>query len=167
VLNLVAAESGEVRAHSVELAATPDRETMQMVERLPQLIMPRRHGIISADINQKHLYKILLQTYEKPPANFEELLGMKGIGPAALRGLALTAEIIFGTPASTRDPARFSFAHGGKDRIPYPVDLKSYDTTIEVLERTLRRVEVEQSEKVAALRRLALLVREQEKQASD
>ena len=158
-LNLVAAESEAVREHSVELATTPDRETMAVAERLPQLIMPRRHDIVPGDINPKQLYKILLQTFENPPHNFEELLGMKGVGPASLRALALVAEVIFGTPASTRDPARFSFAHGGKDRIPYPVDRTTYDTTIEVLNRTLQRTELDRSEKVAALRRLALFAR--------
>jgi uncharacterized protein len=161
VLNLVAAESAAVREHSVELAAIPGRETIQVVQRLPELVMPRRHQIVMADINPQHLYKILLQTYDNPPKNFEELLGMKGVGPAALRALALTAEIIYGTPASTRDPARFSFAHGGKDRIPYPVDRTTYETTIQVLEKTLRRVDMDRSEKIEALRRLARFAREE------
>jgi len=78
--------------------------------------------------NSRHLYKILLQTYENPPVNFEDNLGIKGIGPATLRSLALTAEIIFGPPASTRDPARPSFAPGGKDRIPYPMNRKGQTT---------------------------------------
>lgn len=160
VLNLVAEESAGVRGHAVELASKPGRETMRVVERLPQLILPRRHEIRSADINPKHLYKILLQTYENPPEDFEQLLGMKGVGPAALRALALTAEVIYGTPASTRDPARFSFAHGGKDGIPYPVDLQTYETTIEVFEKTLQRADVERSEKVSALRRLSLFARQ-------
>lgn len=160
-LNLVAAESAAVREHSVELATTPDRETMAVAERLPTLIMPKRHEIVPADINPRQLYKILLQTYENPPRNYEELLGMKGVGPASLRALALVAEVIFGTPASTRDPARFSFAHGGKDRIPYPVDRKTYDTTIEVLNRTLQKMEVDRTEKIAALRRLAHFAHEE------
>ncbi|UFS71159.1 DUF763 domain-containing protein [Geomonas sp. RF6] len=154
-LNLVAAESALVREHAVELAVTPDRETMAVAERLPTLVMPQRHDIVPGDINPRQLHKILLQTYEKPPGNFEELLGMKGVGPASLRALALVAEVIFGTPASTRDPARFSFAHGGKDRIPYPVNREVYDTTIEVLSKSLQRAAVPRSEKVEALRRLA------------
>lgn len=162
VLNLVAAESAGVREHAVTLAAKPDRETMRVVERLPQLILPHRHDIRAADVNPKHLYKILLQTYENPPEDFERLLGMKGVGPAALRALALTAEVIYGTPASTRDPARFSFAHGGKDGIPYPVDLQTYETTIEVLEKTLQRADVDRCEKVSALRRLSLFARSRE-----
>lgn len=160
-LNLVAFESAAVRRHAVELAATPDRETLAVAERLPTLVMPDRHQIVPGDINPRQLHKVLLQTYENPPHDFEALLGMKGVGAASLRALALVAEVIFGTPASTRDPARFSFAHGGKDRIPYPVNREVYDTTIEVLGKTVQQAEVERSEKVEALRRLAHFGREE------
>ena len=75
-----------------------------------------------ADVNPQYLEKILLKTYERAPEDFETLLGMEGVGPKTLRALALVSELIHGTPASMRDPARFSFAHGGKDGIPFPVD---------------------------------------------
>ncbi len=155
VLNLVAQESEPVRRHSVELAATLDRETLKLVDRLPTLILPERHIVLPSDINPQYLRKILLQTYEAQPHTYEGLLGITGVGAKTLRALALLSELIYGTPASTRDPARFSFAHGGKDRTPYPVDRETYDRSIEILSAALDRARLERSEKIEALKRLA------------
>ncbi len=154
-LNLVAHESAAVRAASVQVAAQPPDVTLRAVERVPELTLPARHGLLPGfDVSGRHLHSILLETYERPPADFEALLGREGVGPKTVRALALAAELIFGTPASTRDPARFAFAHGGKDGIPYPVDRRLYDSTIDVLEKALRRAAVDRSEKVRAFRRL-------------
>ena len=79
---------------------------------------------------------------------------MQGVGGRTLRALALTAEIIYVTPASTRDPARFSFAHGGKDGFPYPVDTGTYDKTVAVLRAAVTKAGIDRSERVAALKRL-------------
>jgi hypothetical protein len=106
------------------------------------------------DVDTKYLSKILLKTYECAPENFETLLGMQGVGPRTLRALALASEVIYGTQASTRDPARFAFAHGGKDGIPFPVDRETYDKTIDVLRRAVDRSAVDRSERVRALKRL-------------
>jgi hypothetical protein len=107
-----------------------------------------------ADVSPKYLEKILLKTYERAPENFETLLGMEGVGARTLRALALVSEVIYGTPASTRDPARFSFAHGGKDGFPYPVDRGTYDKTVEVLRAAVSKAGIDRSERVAALKRL-------------
>ena len=107
-----------------------------------------------ADIDPKRLQKILLKTYEAAPANFEALLGMEGVGAKTLRALALTSELIYGTKASVRDPARYSFAHGGKDGTPFPVDRATYDKTIDVMRQALNKAAIDRSEKVAAFRRL-------------
>lgn len=155
VLNLVASESASVRRNVVELASTPDRDTLATAEKLPGLILPARHRVVEGDINPRYLRKILLRTYENPPADFEQLLGFGGVGPQTLRALALVSELIFGTPASTRDPARFSFAHGGKDGIPYPVDRATYDRTIGILSHAVEKAKIEGSEKTDALKRLA------------
>ena len=80
---------------------------------------------------------------------------MKGVGPKSLRALSLIAELVYGTDISMRDPARFSFAHGGKDGIPYPVDRETYDQTIDVLHHAINKAGVERSDKVAAFKRLA------------
>jgi hypothetical protein len=88
-------------------------------------------------------------------------LATEGLGPKALRALVLTAELIYGTKASVRDPARFSFAHGGKDGTPYPVERSTYDRTIEVLRNALGRArKIDRSERIRALQRLAALARD-------
>ena len=157
VLNLVAAESVEARARSVELASRP-ADVLAAVGRTPLLSLPRRHHVLEAeDVDPRYLEKILVRTYDRQPATYEALLGVEGVGPKTLRALALASELIYGAPASMRDPARFSFAHGGKDGHPYPVDRKVYEKTIAVLKKALERGKIDRSEKVQALKRLARL----------
>jgi uncharacterized protein len=153
-MNLVASESEGARTSSAELARQEPGVVLSAISRLPALTMPRRHAVLRADVNPHYLQKILLKTYERAPENFETLLGMEGVGGRTLRALALVSEIIYGTPASTRDPARFSFAHGGKDGFPYPVDTTTYDTTVEVLRNAVSRAGIDRSERVQALKRL-------------
>ena len=112
--------------------------------------MARRYRWLAATA---HLQKILPKTYERAPEDFETLLGMQGVGARTLR-VALTSEIIYGTPASTRDPARFSFAHGGKDGTLFPVDTGTYDKTIEVFPAAVTRAGIDRSERARALKRL-------------
>jgi hypothetical protein len=81
-------------------------------------------------------------------------LGIPGVGPKTVRALTLASELLHGKPASLRDPARFAFAHGGKDGTPFPVDRETYDRTIEIIGKALNRASVDRSEKVAAFRRL-------------
>jgi uncharacterized protein len=153
-MNLVASESEPVRVASAELSRQDPSVVLSAIAGLPALTMPRRHAVLRADVNPQYLQKILLKTYERAPADFETLLGMEGVGGRTLRALALVSEIIYGTPASTRDPARFSFAHGGKDGFPYPVDTGTYDTTVEVLRNAVSRAGIDRSERVQALKRL-------------
>jgi hypothetical protein len=153
-LNLIAHESEAVRAASAELSRERPSTVIDTLKRLPVLTMPRRHAVLLSDVNPAYLEKILLKTYERAPEDFETLLGMQGVGGRTLRALALVSEIIYGTPASTRDPARFSFAHGGKDGFPYPVDTATYDKTVEVLRAAVNRAGIERSERVQALKRL-------------
>jgi uncharacterized protein len=153
-LNLVAAESEAVRNASAELSRGKPDVVVAALAKLPALTMPRRHAVLIADVNPSHLERILLKTYERAPADFEALLGMEGVGARTLRSLALVSEVIYGTPASTRDPARFSFAHGGKDGTPFPVDTGTYDKTIEALRAAVTRAGIARSERVAALKRL-------------
>jgi hypothetical protein len=155
-LNLVASESRDVRRTSVELASLPPETTLDAIEKIPDLRLPARHMLFpEMDVDTRYLSKILVKTYERAPENFETLLGMEGVGPKTLRALALASELIYGTQASTRDPARFAFAHGGKDGIPFPVDRPTYDTTIEILGRAIDRANIDRSERVRALKRLA------------
>ena len=154
-LNLVAAESAPVRSASAELARQSPSVTLEAVRRLPTLVLPRRHDVREEDVDPRYLRKILLRTYERAPEDFETLLGIPGVGAKTVRALALASELIHGTPASTRDPARFAFAHGGKDGHPFPVDRATYDGTIDLLHGALDRSRVDRGEKAAAFRRLA------------
>ncbi len=154
-LDLTAKESGASREAVTEIAGQPDRGVLRDIERLPDLVMPERHRVNAADINPRYLRKILLKTYEEKPGNFEELLGIRGVGPKTLRALTLVSELIYGTRASVKDPARFSFAHGGKDGTPFPVDRETYERTISVLHDALRRAKVDRSEKLGAIKRLS------------
>ena len=169
-LNLVAHENDAVRRASAELAAAKPEVTLKALgapkvrlpaptrdrRALPLLEMPARHPLMPEfDVASPYLEKILLKTYERAPEDFESLLGIAGVGPKTLRALALASELVHGTPATMRDPARFSFAHGGKDGTPFPVDRITYDKTIEILNKAINRSGIDRSEKVQAFRRLA------------
>ena len=174
-LNLVAHENDPVRRASAELAAQKPETTLKALENissrggpacppegrhmggpLPVLTMPARHTLFpELDVASPYLEKILLKTYERAPQDFETLLGIEGVGPKTLRALALASELVHGTPATMRDPARFAFAHGGKDGTPFPVDKLTYDKTIEILDKAINRSAIDRSEKVKAFRRLA------------
>src|SRR5207248_6288730 len=97
---------------------------------LPELVMPARHDIRPSDVVARRLHGALAAATERGPEDFSELLLVPGIGARTVRALAMVAEVVHGTPYWFSDPARFSLAHGGKDRHPYPVPLKVYDRTI-------------------------------------
>src|SRR3954468_15492703 len=157
LVNFVADESAEARAATVEIATALPEKTVTTLDRAAELVMPRRHELKLADVNPRYLDKILLKTYERAPRDFEELLGIEGVGPKTLRALALVAELVHGTSASTKDPARYAFAHGGKDGTPFPVDRATYDKTISVLRDAVNRAGVDRSERAKAFKRLAKL----------
>ena len=120
----------------------------------PHLVLPERHRILAEDLHPSRLKRAFLAVYERRAEDFETLLGLPGVGAKTVRALALVSELLYGAPPSFRDPARFSFAHGGKDGIPYPVDLDTFDRTAALLEQALRRARVGDRERVDALRRL-------------
>jgi uncharacterized protein len=154
-LNLVAHESEATREASARLAGERPEVVLEALGHLPTLDMPRRHDLRPAlDVDPRRLQKVLVKTYETGPADFETLLGIEGVGAKTLRALALTSELIYGTKASVRDPARYAFAHGGKDGTPFPVDRATYDKTIDVMRQALNKAAIDRSEKVAAFRRL-------------
>jgi len=118
--------------------------------------MPTGHAVdVRRDLDPERLHTVLLKTYEAAPADFEALLALPGIGARSVRALALVAELVYGAPASARDPARFSFAHGGKDGHPYPVDRRTYDHSLEWLREGVERARIGQSERIQSLKRLA------------
>jgi hypothetical protein len=121
---------------------------------LPLLVMPARHDVRPEDIVVRRLRGNLAAAAESGPQDFSELLLVPGVGARTIRALAQVAEVVHGTPYRFSDPARFSVAHGGKDRHPFPVPLKVYDHTIRVLKAAVQKAKLGQSEELAAIRRL-------------
>ncbi len=154
-LNMVAAEAEDSRCVSAALAREAPERTVRELQRAQSLDLPAAHYVPLAAVHARRLDKSLRAAYEAQPEDFEALLGTEGVGPATIRALALIADLVHGAKASFRDPARFAFAHGGKDGHPYPVDRATYDRSIEVLRRAVERARLGRSEKLEALRRLA------------
>ena len=103
-------------------------------------------------------WKALKRAYDLHPRNYEELLGVRGIGPSTVRGLALLSEVIYGEKPSWKDPVKYSFAYGGKDGVPFPVDKRAMDVSVQFLREALERARVGDREKLLALKRLKRLV---------
>ncbi len=154
-LNMVAEESEDSRKIVTSLAQVRPEKVIKETEKI--LHMPSRHPILKLDINPKYFYKVLLKTYETAPVNFENLLQIEGIGPKTLRALAMIGELIYGIKPSFQDPARFSFAHGGKDGYPYPVDREIYNKSINFLETTIRKAKIGETDRLKLIRKLARL----------
>jgi len=154
-LNMVAREADDSRRVSAEIARERPDKALREIERANELALPARHEISLADINPRRLQKILLHTYEQPPQGFEQLLATQGVGAKTIRALAMIADLVYGAPMCHRDPAAYSFAHGGKDGTPYPVDRANYDRSISVVKKAVERAKLGQSETTDALRRLS------------
>src|SRR3989449_9851714 len=123
------------------------------------LRMPAHHAVRSTNIDLKRLGAVLAIAYERDLHDFAELLLLEKLGPRTLQSLALIAEVVHGAPARFSDPARFSFAHGGKDRHPFPVPLKTYDESLNFLRISLEAARVGDKDKVEGFRRLERFVR--------
>lgn len=157
-LNLIASESKANRQVSTKISQQKPEKIVKTLKNLQKTKLPERHEVLLSDINPQNLKKIFLSTYKNQPKNFEKLLGMKGVGPKTIRALALISELVWGAPASTEDPARYSFTHGGKDGTPYPVDRKTYQSSIEYLREAINKTRLGHYEKLHALRRLSGMV---------
>lgn len=123
----------------------------------PDLFMPQRHYILQEDFDYKKLYKIFRKIKEKSLNSFSDLLLTEGVGPKTLRALGLISEVVYGYPISTVDPARFSFAFGGKDGHPYPVDKENYDKTLNLFKTIVDKAKIEGKEKLNILKKLSKL----------
>jgi hypothetical protein len=130
---------------------------------LPHLIMPAHHDVRPENIVTKRLHGALAAAAERGPADFPELLLTPGVGARTVRALAMVAEVMHGAPCRFTDPARFSLAHGGKDKHPFPVPIKVYDETISVLKKAVSSSRIGRSDKDAALKRLDAQARKLEK----
>ena len=135
-----------------ELEETNTLSKIQSTSR--SIIMPAHHDVQAQDVDLKRLGGVLATAYEAQPQDFESLLLTPGLGPRTLQSLALVSEVIYGTPSRFTDPARFSFAHGGKDGHPFPVPLKIYDESIRVLRDSIEKSKLGFKEKSDCIRRL-------------
>lgn len=164
LLNMVAEQAGPARRHAAELARLRPDKVLKEVTAGPSLFLPAHHPVLTADINPSRLGRILRVTHENQPGTFEGLIALPGVGPRTVRSLALIAELVYGTPRSRhdltrrwtpQDPTTFSYAHGGKDGFPFPVDRTTYDRSIHLLESAVRRAKSDPAGKDQALYRLS------------
>ena len=192
IVNLADARAQHSRSASLELARTNPDRTLGVLRRWrragnlalplfpgldaaprepaassqPHLDLPHHHEIRATDVSLKRLHATLAAAAERAPRDFAELLLQPGVGARTVAALAFVAEIVHGAPSRFSDPARFAFAHGGKDGHPFPVPLRVYDATLGVLKRAVERAHLGSSEALAALRRLDAQARLLEARAS-
>jgi hypothetical protein len=133
---------------------------------LPHLVMPAHHDVRPSDVVVRRLHGTLAAAADRGPSDYADLLLTPGVGARTVQALAMVAEVVHGAPYRFSDPARFSFAHGGKDRHPFPVPLRVYDQTIQVLKSAVQKAKLGRDEELSALRRLDEQARLLEHQAS-
>ncbi|MEM2673165.1 MAG: DUF763 domain-containing protein [Candidatus Bathyarchaeia archaeon] len=172
VLDMTARESEECRKTSVDIAKERTEKVVRMFEMIrpacqrtlqewiPELPAKEWKDYVSDFLSMPFTinWKALKRAYEIQPRNYEELLGIKGVGPSTIRGLALVAEIIYGDKPSWRDPVKYSFAYGGKDGVPYPVDRKAMDESINILREAVEKVRLGDRERLNMLQKLRRFV---------
>jgi hypothetical protein len=160
ILNLTAANAADTREKSLLIVNEhPDK----ILKEINHLVMPNHHDVRMKDVNMKRLGAMLWLAHENRPEDFEELLMLRGMGPRTIQSVALVSEVIYGTPTRFDDPARFSFAHGGKDGHPFPVPIKVFDETINTLQTAIQRAKIGNSDKMDAIRKLSEISRNAEK----
>jgi len=161
IMNLVDHDARPAQRAMLDIAREhPDRTLTEA----RKLVMPAHHDVRAENVDLKRLGAVLATAYEREFHDFAELLLLENLGPRTLQSLALIAEVVHGAPSRFSDPARFSFAHGGKDGHPFPVPLKTYDESIDVLRRSLDAAKVGDQDKLGGFERLDRFVRAVEKQ---
>jgi uncharacterized protein len=177
IINLTDRRAAPARSAQLDLigALGPDRivEAFDRLTRkpavqpmLPHLIMPAHHDVRASDVFTRRLHGTLAAAADRGPKDFASLILTPGVGARTVESLAMVAEVIHGAPYRFSDPARFSLAHGGKDRHPYPVPIKVYDETIRVLKSAVQKAKLGREEELQALRRLDDQARELERTAT-
>ena len=144
----------EMAALEGKTAPSPLPSAPQLQLDLPHMVLPGHHDVRPGDVILRRLHGALAAAADRGPADFAELLLVPGVGARTVRSLAMVAEVVHGAPCRFADPARFSLAHGGKDRHPYPVPTKVYDKTIEVLKAAVAQARLGNDERLDAIRRL-------------
>ncbi|AZA49680.1 DUF763 domain-containing protein [Chryseobacterium carnipullorum] len=160
ILNLTDAEASGNRKGILDISHTDSIDVMKDFSRL---ILPAHHDVQASDVDLKRLGALLYLTREQQPQNFEDLLMLEGVGPRTMQSLALVSEVIHGAPSRFADPARFSFAHGGKDGHPFPVPTKTYDESISILRKGIEKSKLGNSDKLNTLNKLHQIVADTEK----
>jgi len=156
IMNLVDAQAGPAQNALLTIAHETPETTLR---ELRHLTMPRHHEVRREDVDLKRLGAVLAVAYERDLKGFADLLLVENLGPRTLQTLAMVAEVVHGTPVRFSDPARFSFALGGKDGHPFPVPLKTYDESIAVLRRSLDKAKLDGGAKIEGFRRLDKFVK--------
>jgi hypothetical protein len=156
ILNLVDSRADRAQTALLDIANEHPEKTLQAARHLR---MPAHHEVQARNVDLKRLGAVLAVAYEKDLHDFAELLLLEKLGPRTLQSLALVAEVVHGAPSHFNDPARFAFAHGGKDGHPHPVPLKTYDESLNFLRKSLDAAKVGQTDKVDGFKRLDRFVR--------
>ena len=168
VLDMTAKQSEGSRKASVDIAKEDPRKLMRIVDSAKSEFqrslgewLPAKSKRDSKEFQLETLsmprninWKTMREVYEFQPSNYEQLLAFRGVGPATIRGLALVAEVIYGEKSSWKDPVKYSFAYGGKDGVPYPVDRKAMDESIQILRQAVQEAKIGDPDKVRSLRKL-------------
>ena len=156
IMNLV---DGNARPAQLALLDIVQQTPVKTIQEAHRLVVPTRHDVRASDLDLKRLGAILAVAYERDFHDFAQLLLLEKLGPRTLQTLAMIAEVVHGTPTRFTDPARFSFALGGKDRQPFPVPLKTYDESLSVLSSALDAAKLGDSDKIAGFERLHKFVK--------
>ena len=169
IMNLVDRDARPAQEALLTITRDDPARTLAMLPRLVMpprhlgmarhLTMPRHHGVRATDVNEKRLGAVLALAHERDLRDFASFLLLEQLGPRTLQSLALIAEVVHGTPTRFEDPARFAFAHGGKDGHPFPVPLKVYDESIAVLRRALDSAKLGHTDKLGGFKRLDAFTR--------
>ncbi|HXS37286.1 MAG TPA: DUF763 domain-containing protein [Flavipsychrobacter sp.] len=160
ILNITDKKADTTRNGVLQL--TKENPT-DLLSEIRKLTMPSHHDVRKKDVDLKRLGSILAVAYEKESLDMESLLLLEGLGPRTLQSLVLVSEVIHGTPSRFEDPARFSFAHGGKDGHPFPVPTKVYDETIHTLENAINKAKLGQTDKNEVIKKLSIVAQKLEK----
>jgi hypothetical protein len=160
ILNLTDLQANATKSGILQLTK---EKPVHLLPEILHLVMPSHHDVRAENVNLKRLGSVLALAHDTSPADFETLLMLEGVGPRTLQSLTLVSEVIHGTPSRFEDPARFSFAHGGKDGHPFPVPTRVYDETIHTLKEALQKAKIGDSDKKDAIRKLSALSQQIEK----
>ena len=159
ILNLVDNRAEPAQTGIIEITG---EKPVKVISEVTKMNLPKHFGIKSSDVNLKRLAAILQLAQETQTTDFEDLLLLKGLGPRTLQSLALVSEVIHGTPTRFSDPARFSFAHGGKSGMPSPVPTTVYDETIDTLKTAVARAKIGETDKQKAIAKLSKIAQNAE-----